>query len=66
MTNEITNWPTNSLPSTAETTIKIPNQIATIKLCGGVLTFHIDDTVGWQISGKGYKRRKICRTQKEI
>ena len=29
-------------------TIRIPNKVATIKLCGGALTFYINDTMQWQ------------------
>lgn len=28
--------------------IRIPKRVATIKLCGGALTFYIDDTMQWQ------------------
>ena len=28
--------------------IRIPKKVATIKLCGGALTFNIDDTMQWQ------------------
>jgi len=28
--------------------IRIPKKVATIKLCGGALTFDIDDTMQWQ------------------
>lgn len=28
--------------------IHIPKKVATIKICGGALTFHIDDTMQWQ------------------
>ena len=28
--------------------IRIPKRVATIKLCGGALTFDIDDTMQWQ------------------
>lgn len=28
--------------------IRIPKKVATIKLCGGALTFNIDDTIQWQ------------------
>lgn len=28
--------------------IRVPKRVATIKLCGGALTFHIDDTMQWQ------------------
>ena len=28
--------------------IIIPKRVATIKLCGGALTFYIDDTMQWQ------------------
>jgi hypothetical protein len=28
--------------------IRIPKKVATIKLCGGAMTFNIDDTMQWQ------------------
>jgi hypothetical protein len=28
--------------------IRIPKRVATIKLCGGAMTFYIDDTMQWQ------------------
>ena len=28
--------------------IRIPKRVATIKLCGGAITFYIDDTMQWQ------------------
>ncbi len=28
--------------------IRIPKRVATIKICGGALTFYIDDTMQWQ------------------
>ena len=28
--------------------IRIPKRVATIKICGGALTFNIDDTMQWQ------------------
>lgn len=28
--------------------LRVPNRVATIKLCGGALTFYIDDTMQWQ------------------
>lgn len=33
-------------------TIKVPKIIATIKLCGGVLTFNITDTMQYEIPTK--------------
>ena len=27
--------------------IRVPKRVATIKLCGGAMTFHIDDTVSF-------------------
>ena len=48
MENEISKWPNISWPSGAETSIRIPKRVATIKLCGGALTFYIDDTMQWQ------------------
>ena len=32
----------------ATAAIRIPKRVATIKLCGGALTFYIDDTMQWQ------------------
>jgi hypothetical protein len=29
-------------------TIRIPKRVATIKICGGAMTFYIDDTMQWQ------------------
>ena len=31
-----------------ERTIRVPKRVATIKLCGGAVTFYIDDTMQWQ------------------
>jgi hypothetical protein len=28
--------------------IRIPKRVATIKICGGAMTFYIDDTMQWQ------------------
>jgi hypothetical protein len=28
--------------------ISVPKRVATIKLCGGAVTFYIDDTMNWQ------------------
>ena len=28
--------------------IRVPKRVATIKICGGALTFYIDDTMQWQ------------------
>ncbi len=35
-------------PDATGATIRIPKRVATIKLCGGAITFHIDDTMQWQ------------------
>lgn len=35
-------------PDAEEYAIRIPERVATIKLCGGALTFYIDDTMQWQ------------------
>ena len=35
-------------PAAEEFAIRIPKRVATIKLCGGALTFDIDDTMQWQ------------------
>lgn len=48
MEQEKLNWPNISWPSAVETSIRIPKKVATIKLAGGALTFHIDDTMQWQ------------------
>ena len=32
----------------ATAAIRIPKRVAAIKLCGGALTFYIDDTMQWQ------------------
>lgn len=29
-------------------TSRIPKRVATIKICGGAMTFYIDDTMQWQ------------------
>ena len=31
-----------------ECTIRVPKRVATIKLCGGAVTFYIDGTMQWQ------------------
>jgi hypothetical protein len=28
--------------------IRVPKRVATIKICGGAMTFYIDDTMQWQ------------------
>ena len=43
MNNEEFNWSVAVC-----TSIRIPKRVATIKLCGGALTFDIDDTMQWQ------------------
>lgn len=35
-------------PQHIDCTPIVPKRVATIKLCGGALTFHIDDTMQWQ------------------
>ena len=35
-------------PSCEAYSIRIPKRVATIKLCGGAMTFYIDDTMQWQ------------------
>ncbi len=35
-------------PDAAGYAIRVPKRVATIKLCGGALTFYIDDTMNWQ------------------
>ena len=32
----------------ATAAIRVPKRVATIKICGGALTFYIDDTMQWQ------------------
>ena len=36
------------LPDCGGYSIRVPKRVATIKLCGGALTFYIDDTMQWQ------------------
>ena len=48
MEQEKLNWPDISWPSGVETSIRVPKRVATIKICGGALTFYIDDTMQWQ------------------
>ena len=48
MANEKTSWPDISWPNTVGTSIRIPKRVATIKICGGAMTFYIDDTMQWQ------------------
>ena len=48
MTDKKTDWPDINWPSVAETFIRVPKRVATIKICGGALTFYIDDTMQWQ------------------
>ena len=35
-------------PAAEEYVIRVPKRVATIKLCGGALTFDINDTMQWQ------------------
>lgn len=35
-------------PEAVSGAIRVPKRVATIKLCGGALTFYIDDTMPWQ------------------
>lgn len=35
-------------PESNEYGLRVPKKVATIKLCGGALTFNIDDTMQWQ------------------
>ena len=35
-------------PNAEEYAIRVPKRVATIKLCGGAMTFYIDDTMQWQ------------------
>ena len=43
MNDEEINW-----PKCAGSVIRVPKKVATIKLCGGALTFDINDTMQWQ------------------
>lgn len=43
MENEKINW-----PDAVASVIRIPKRVATIKICGGAMTFYIDDTMQWQ------------------
>lgn len=36
-----------SCEDTVSCCIRVPKRVAMIKLCGGALTFHIDDTISW-------------------
>jgi hypothetical protein len=36
------------LSGTVGNTIRVPKRVATIKICGGAMTFYIDDTMQWQ------------------
>lgn len=35
-------------PADCSCCIRIPKRVATIKICGGAMTFYIDDTMNWQ------------------
>jgi hypothetical protein len=35
-------------PETNDYVFRIPKRVATIKICGGAMTFYIDDTMQWQ------------------
>ena len=35
-------------PDANDYVLRIPKRVATIKIAGGALTFHIDDTMQWQ------------------
>ena len=35
-------------PESNEYMLRVPKRVATIKICGGALTFHIDDTMNWE------------------
>lgn len=43
MDNEKIIWPESN-----QYMLRVPKRVATIKLCGGALTFYIDDTMQWQ------------------
>lgn len=36
------------LSGTVGNAIRVPKRVATIKICGGAMTFYIDDTMQWQ------------------
>lgn len=38
----------NIITPDGDYTIRIPKRVATIKICGGAMTFYIDDTMQWQ------------------
>lgn len=35
-------------PDCVGCSLELPKRVATIKLCGGAMTFYIDDTMQWQ------------------
>ena len=35
-------------PEGVESVFRVPKRVATIKICGGAMTFYIDDTMQWQ------------------
>ena len=43
MDNEKLNW-----PDAISSVISTPKRVAIIKICGGAMTFYIDDTMQWQ------------------
>ena len=36
------------LPEVNDYVFRVPKRVATIKICGGAMTFYIDDTMQWQ------------------
>jgi actin-related protein len=36
------------LSGTVGNTIRVPKRVATIKICGGAMTFYVDDTMQWK------------------
>jgi actin-related protein len=38
----------NMIMPNGDYTIRIPKRVATIKICGGAMTFYIDDTMQWK------------------
>ena len=35
-------------PEANDYVFRVPKRVATIKICGGAMTFYIDDTMQWQ------------------
>lgn len=47
MENENIDW-TNLISTVQNASFWHPKRVATIKICGGALTFHIDERMQWQ------------------